>query len=52
MKKTKLMSIKHLHYYPAGLSGGNLCGFFVPPGIKTNNRFTNNTNIKHGRCNY
>ena len=38
MKRTKLMNIKYPHYYPVGLSGGNLCGLFIPPGIKTNNR--------------
>ena len=52
MKRTNLIVIRYQHYYPVGLSGGNLCTLYIPPGIKTNNRFTNNSNIKHGRCNY
>lgn len=52
MKRTKLMNIKYPHYYPVGLSGGNLCGLFIPPGIKTNNKLINNFKIKHGRCIY
>lgn len=50
MKRTNLIVTRYHHYYPDGLSGGVLHGLFMPPGIKTNNRFTNNSNIKHGRC--
>lgn len=45
MKRTKLMNIKYPHYYPVGLSEGNLCALFIPPGIKTNNKLINNFNI-------
>ena len=43
MKRTNWIDINYWHYYPDGLSGGILCGLFMPPGRKVNR------NIQ-GRC--
>lgn len=34
MKRTRRIHIGYLHYYPAGVSGGFLCGLPMPPGGK------------------
>ena len=43
MKRTNWIDLSYWHYYPDGLSGGILCGLFMPPGRKVNR------NIQ-GRC--
>lgn len=35
MKRTRRINISYLHYFPAGVSGGLLCGLQMPPGGKT-----------------
>lgn len=51
MKRTNWLDISYWHYYPDGLSGGILCGLFMPPGRKMKKIYKDDALImKHRPC--